>query len=99
LQHDAPSYRARRGLPTENLVPVEDTLTKLKHLEAMGSCGACGNSTWEPQGRHAWLLSQEVGVVPQTAGPDLTEGFPCVALLCKHCGNVRLHATELVKQR
>jgi hypothetical protein len=84
-------------------MPVEESIAQLKQLEAFGSCPACGETSWEPQARHVWLLSvkisDEIGVFPQTAVPDLAEGFPCVALLCKHCGNVRLHATELLKDR
>lgn len=86
-------------------MPVEDLIAKLKRLEAMGSCPACGNVSWEPQAQFLWfravppLFPDEGGVSTQAGGPDGEEGFPCIALLCTHCGNVRLHATEIVKNR
>jgi hypothetical protein len=86
-------------------MPVEDLIAKLKHLEAMGSCEACGEVRWEPQAQFLWfqavppLFPNEVGEAAQSARPDGEQGFPCLALLCTHCGNVRLHAANLLKNR
>lgn len=74
-------------------VEIERIFAKLKALEAMQSCPACGDDHWEPQG---YLVS-----LPAVVGDRVNPmaGLPCVALLCKHCGYVALHATELLEQR
>ncbi len=74
-------------------VKIESIIAKLKALEAMHGCPACGNEGWEPQG---YLVS-----LPAVVGDRVNPmaGLPCLALLCKHCGYVALHATELLEQR
>lgn len=74
-------------------IDIENMIAKLKTLEVMQRCPACGNDHWEPQAR---LVSMPV-VVGDRVNP--LEGMPCVALLCTHCGYVALHATELLKKR
>jgi len=80
---------------------TRERVAKLKDLEAMGSCNACGAVSWEPQAAAAWI-SLPLGPAPVLADPAAAyreEGFPCLVLLCNHCGCVRLHSTEMLEKR
>jgi predicted nucleic-acid-binding Zn-ribbon protein len=74
-------------------VEIKNMIAKLKTLEAMQSCPACGNSQWEPQARIVSLPA----VVGDRVNP--LEGLPCLALLCTHCGYLALHSTQLLETR
>lgn len=77
----------------DEILDIHDVLSKLKSLEALGACPACGNDRWEPQ---AGIVAQ-----PTVKGDaiNLGEGIPCAVLLCTHCGNARFHSVQMLEKR
>ncbi len=54
-----------------------------------GPCPYCGSSQW--------AVVEETMHVPQWMGSPSTEGAPVAAIVCKRCGNLRLHALSVLK--
>lgn len=79
------------------IIDIEHIVAKLKTLEAMHGCPACGNVGWQPQPEPMVLLPERI--LTQGAPTDLTNAVPCVVLVCKHCAYIALHATQLLEER
>lgn len=70
---------------------ADEALAKLETLVTPKPCSACGHDRWRP------LDGVVMPPVVTGKAPVITEGLPCIALLCTRCGFVRYHATEMLK--
>lgn len=70
---------------------IQDAIAKLHALKTAQTCAACGDERWEVQ--------TEIVGMPAVVEDRVmaTHGLSCVALLCKTCGYVRLHATNVLE--
>ena len=75
---------------------MADTDTYIDSINSRGAaldCPSCGRFDWGP--------ASEFMLVPALAEEepvDLTRGYPVFALICDHCGFMRMHLTSVLER-
>jgi hypothetical protein len=76
----------------------DDVLAALNKLGVTARCEVCGENSWGgigPEGEERLVHIQAIDLDRQiTPG----QGIECAPLICNRCGNVRLHATQVLQQ-
>jgi hypothetical protein len=68
-------------------------IDSINALDATADCPSCGRFAWGPATEYMFVPS-----APEAGELEAGRGYPVFALICDHCGFVRMHFTPVLER-